>query len=86
MGRCNVFERIPKEMTMLALTIPDMTCGGCVKSVTRAIQTLDAKARIEADLESHLVSVETTAETNAVIAALETAGYTPSLRPSPSQH
>lgn len=55
--------------------IDSMTCGGCVRSVTKAIQTLDAAAQVTADIPAHTVQVQTTATPAAVVAALEEAGY-----------
>jgi len=40
-------------------TIEDMTCGGCVKRITKAVQNLDSSAEIKADLETRKVSIET---------------------------
>lgn len=55
--------------------IPAMTCGGCLKAVTRTIQQLDPQARVESDLENRTVKV-TSDEAEAVLrAALENAGY-----------
>ena len=62
---------------MLELTINDMTCGGCVGAVTRAIQQLDPQARVAVDLPTHHVSVESVASRERILAALADAGYTP---------
>ncbi|AYG95769.1 copper chaperone [Brevundimonas naejangsanensis] len=59
----------------MELRIEKMTCGGCARSVTRAIQSLDLNARIEADPASRMVKVETTATMAAVLQVLEEAGY-----------
>lgn len=56
--------------------IDDMTCGSCVKHITRAIAALDPDARIEADTVARRISVATTADANAVIRALADDGYT----------
>lgn len=62
---------------MLTFTVPDMSCGHCVKAITNAITALDAQAQITADLESKVVTVETTAEQAAIAAALTEEGYPP---------
>jgi copper chaperone len=59
----------------MKFTVPDMTCGHCVATVTKAVKALDANAQVNADLGSKTVSVQTTAATNAVSKALEDAGY-----------
>lgn len=62
---------------MLRFHIPNMTCGGCAKSVTKALQDVDPKARIETDPSAHEVRVESTADASALFAALEEAGFPP---------
>lgn len=59
----------------MELRIENMTCGGCARSVTRAIQSVDLNARIETDPASRLVKVETAASLAAVLQVLEEAGY-----------
>ena len=57
------------------LTLPAMTCGHCVKTVTTTVQRLDAQASVSADLATHRVRVETTAAQDAVVKALAAEGY-----------
>lgn len=64
-----------KDSTTMKFTVPDMTCGHCVSTVTRAIKALDAKAEVQADLDSKIVSVETSAPAGAISKALDEAGY-----------
>lgn len=37
-----------------------MTCGGCINAVTRAVQAQDPQAKVQADLASQTVTLETT--------------------------
>ena len=62
-------------MTTLDLTLPAMTCGHCVKTVTAAVQRLDAKAQVGTDLATHTVRIETAAGREAVLKALADEGY-----------
>jgi copper chaperone len=62
---------------MLNLTVPDMSCGHCVKAITAAVQALDVQAIVETDLVSKKVTIDTAADTKAVIAAMTAAGYPP---------
>ncbi|UNK42392.1 heavy-metal-associated domain-containing protein [Luteimonas sp. S4-F44] len=57
--------------------LDDMTCGGCVRSVTKAIQAVDAQASVEADPPNRTVVVQTSASREAVVAALREAGFPP---------
>jgi len=56
--------------------IPDMTCKGCVASVTRAVQQVDPTAQVAADLESHTVQIESRSAAEALAAAIADAGFT----------
>ena len=59
----------------MELRIENMTCGGCAKSVTKAIQSVAPTARVEANPEARAVKVETTATAGAIQQVLEEAGY-----------
>jgi copper chaperone len=45
---------------MLSLKVSGMTCGGCINAVTRAIQSEDPAAKVQADLATQTVTLETT--------------------------
>lgn len=60
---------------MYELQVEGMTCGGCVRSVTKTVQAVDRNARVEVDLDSKKVRVETVADLNAVTSAIADAGY-----------
>lgn len=55
--------------------IENMTCGGCVRSVTKAIQSVDPAAAVKADPATHKVEVETTADRESLELVLANAGY-----------
>jgi copper chaperone len=63
--------------TMLNFEIPVMSCGHCVRAITEAVHAADANAKVETDLATHQVKVETTAPRAAVVAQLVEAGYAP---------
>ena len=62
---------------MIELTVNDMTCGGCVASITRVVKGLDANATIDADVASKRVMIESVINGESVIAAIADAGYHP---------
>lgn len=62
---------------MLTLTIPDMTCGGCVASVTKVVKALDSTAVIEADLPTKRVTIASVASVESLLAAIGRAGFHP---------
>ena len=55
--------------------IENMTCGGCVRSVTKAIQSVDPAAEVSADPATHKVDVTTTAPRAKLEAVLANVGY-----------
>ena len=57
--------------------IDNMTCGGCARSVTKAIHSVDPHAKVDIDLPQKSVNVVSVADDSAVVAALENVGYPP---------
>jgi copper chaperone len=57
--------------------IETMTCGGCVRSVTKVIHSVDSQAEVKADPATHKVDVTTTAPRERLAAVLADAGYAP---------
>ena len=62
---------------MIELTINDMTCGGCVASITRVVKGLDPNASVEADVAAKRVKISSAIKSEAVIAAISGAGFHP---------
>lgn len=60
---------------MVAFKVEGMTCGGCASRVTKAIQSLDSTAKVNVDLRSKTVSVDTRFAPAAVAEAVTAAGY-----------
>ena len=60
---------------MIELTLPTMTCGHCVQSVTKTVQKLDPKAQVQCDLGTHTVRIETPVTRERVVQALAIEGY-----------
>lgn len=60
---------------MIRFEIPGMTCGGCTRSITSAIQGIDAQAKVETDIPGRHVTVESSADSASLIAAIQEAGY-----------
>lgn len=57
--------------------LDDMTCGGCARTVTKAIKTLDPDAQITANPPTRLVEITTTAARERVVSAMREAGFPP---------
>lgn len=65
-------------MTMLNtmyFDIPNMTCGGCALSVTRALLSVDPQARIEAHPCARVVRLDSVLDESAFLPVLSEAGY-----------
>jgi copper chaperone len=60
---------------MLKLNVPDMTCGHCAGTVTKAVLSADSQASVTVDLPSKTVSIETAADVGRISQAVEAAGY-----------
>jgi copper chaperone len=60
---------------MHTLFVTGMTCGGCTKAVTRAIQLLDGQATVQVDLDSQKVEVESKLDREALISIVMNAGF-----------
>lgn len=62
---------------MIELTLPTMTCGHCVRTVTETVKQVDALATLKIDLPSRQVQIESTRPAAAFTAALTEEGYAP---------
>jgi len=57
--------------------VESMTCGHCVSIVTKAVRSVDPQAKVEVDLPTHRVRVETAEDREAIAGALAEVGYPP---------
>lgn len=65
-----------KEETMTTFNVKDMTCGMCVKHVTKAVQAVEPNADVKVDLATGKVEVSPTPKDPAALAkAITDAGY-----------
>ncbi|MCA1406449.1 heavy-metal-associated domain-containing protein [Ensifer sp. IC3342] len=55
--------------------IDEMNCGHCVGTIEKAIRAIDPVAKVEANLGTKEVRVETTADSGVIVEALKTVGY-----------
>ena len=56
--------------------VSDMTCSGCVKAITGAVQDLDAAATVDANLDTKQVAIASTVPAAALAEAMRDAGFT----------
>lgn len=60
---------------MQVFTVQGMTCGHCVKAVTRAVKSQDAQAQVEVDLGKKQVSVDSALPAPQILQAIIDEGY-----------
>ncbi|TWI66308.1 copper chaperone [Pseudoduganella lurida] len=60
---------------MYELQVENMSCGHCVAAVTQAVQAVDGAAKVEVDLATQHVRVDSVAALDAVRTAIADAGY-----------
>ena len=62
---------------MYQVNVPDMTCGHCVSTITKAVRSEDPMATVEIDLARRIVQVESALSREEVARQIAEAGYTP---------
>lgn len=60
---------------MYELKVEKMNCSGCARNVTKSVQAVDDTAKVEVDLTTKLVLINTRASLSEVQAAIVNAGY-----------
>jgi Cu+-exporting ATPase len=65
---------------MYELTVEDMTCKHCVGRVTKAVQEIDQQAKVEIDLPTKRVKIDSQADLDRIAQAIDAAGYPVSAR------
>ncbi|GLO51663.1 heavy-metal-associated domain-containing protein [Pseudomonas sp. S1(2024)] len=60
---------------MQVFNVQGMTCGHCVKAVTRAVQEQDAAAKVEVDLAARQVRVQSELAQEQILTAIRDEGY-----------
>lgn len=60
---------------MQVFNVQGMTCGHCVKAVTRAVQGQDADAKVEVDLAGKQVRVQSAMAVERILTAIRDEGY-----------
>lgn len=55
--------------------IENMSCGGCARSVTKAVESVDPTAKVTADPATKKVTIESATPADSFARALGEAGY-----------
>lgn len=59
----------------MEFSIPNMSCGHCVKAITQALHQFDPVATLNINLPTRTITVQTTQDRQAIATALTEAGY-----------
>jgi copper chaperone len=63
---------------MTTFLVPDMTCGHCTSTITKAVNAVDPAAGIQFDLPTHRVDIQSSkADADVLRKTIADAGYTP---------
>ncbi len=65
---------------MYNFQVNDMTCGHCVATVEKAVKSVDGAAKVDIDLGTHAVKIESGKPATTFAKAITEAGYTGELR------
>lgn len=63
------------EHSMYELTVEGMSCNHCVGRVTKSVQAVDADAKVAIDLDKASVRIDSHADLDRIVAAIDGAGY-----------
>jgi copper chaperone len=78
-GECNIESTVFQEASMstqtLELSVPDISCGGCAGSVTKAIKAQYPDASVTVSVADKHVTVETAATREEITECLAEAGF-----------
>ncbi len=61
----------------LQLTVPDLACDACSRTITNAVKAIDPDATVAADPSTKRVEINTSASESNVREAIVQAGYSP---------
>jgi copper chaperone len=62
---------------MIEFQVPAISCGHCVRAVNEAVKEVDPQAKVDVNVETKKVNVESTADRAKLVNALTEAGYPP---------
>lgn len=62
---------------MTTFDVKDMTCAHCTNAITRAVLAVDPAAKVQIDLPSHRVNIDSASTAAELSQAIEKAGYSP---------
>jgi copper chaperone len=61
---------------MYEFKVEGMSCNHCVQAITKSLTKLDSRAKVNVDLATQLVQVDSAEDPKTLAAEIEEAGYT----------
>jgi len=59
--------------------VKDMSCGGCANSITRAVTNVDRAAKLDIDVTTKIVKIDSALPADRLVALIEAAGFHPTV-------
>ena len=59
----------------LQLKVPKIACAACVNTVTKAVKSVDATAKVDADTKTKMVNIQTQQSEAEIKQAIAAVGY-----------
>jgi len=59
--------------------VKDMSCGGCANSITRAVTDVDPAAKLDIDVTTKIVKIDSALPPERLVAVIEEAGFHPTV-------
>lgn len=60
---------------MYEVKVSGMTCGSCANSISHVLKSIDPKVKVEVDLKTQIVRVESEKSEKEITALIEEAGF-----------
>jgi copper chaperone len=60
--------------------VKDMSCGGCANSITRAVNSVDPAAKLDIDVTTKVVKIDSALPSDRLVAVIEEAGFHPTVK------
>ncbi|MGF6923153.1 heavy-metal-associated domain-containing protein [Paraburkholderia sp. 40] len=64
----------------MELEVKDMTCGHCAGVITKAVKDVDAQAKVDIDVATRTVRIESAHGADDFLLVIQEAGYSPAVR------
>jgi copper chaperone len=64
----------------MELEVKEMTCGYCARVITKAVKEVDAQAKVDIDVRTKTVRIDSPRGVNDFMSIIREVGYSPTVR------